>query len=62
MALGALDRIRQSEKLKKTAGLRKGFRAGPFSANTALGEILLEDYRLSSRKGERGEGSDSQPQ
>lgn len=44
MAQGALDRIRQSEKLKeKTAGLRKG-----------LGEILLEDYRLSSRKGEEG--------
>lgn len=44
MAQGALDRIRQSEKLKeKTAGLRKG-----------LGEILLEDDRLSSRKGEEG--------
>lgn len=44
MAQGALDRIRQSEKLKeKTAGLRKG-----------LGEILLKDYRFSSRKGEEG--------
>lgn len=44
MAQGTLDRIRQSEKLEeKTAGLRKG-----------LGEILLEDYRLSSRKGEEG--------
>lgn len=44
MAQDALDRIRQSEKLKeKTAGLRKG-----------LGEILLKDYRFSSRKGEEG--------